>query len=242
MKFALMVCDDLEEERVALVRMLRNYAARHGVELTVETAAGGEELLSLWAPGRWDIVFLDIYMPGLSGVEAARSLRERDRTCALMFATASRDHGIEGYALGVTEYLLKPFSQRDVDEALDWYIKEHAVGERLLRLWVDWDEIGVPLGDILYIEVQDHLALVHTGGQVIRTNRGLDSLEQEIGEARFLRCHRSFLVNLEHVRELTNRDFLMDSGDLVPISRLNLPRVRQTFSEWRMLRAWERRQ
>lgn len=239
MQISLMVCDDLEEERYALVRMLQEYGTRKGLELKLESAAGGEELLSLWRPGRWNIVFLDIFMPGLSGVETAQALRERDRDCCLVFATTSEDHGVVGYKLRVMDYLLKPFSQRELDGVMDWYLEEHAERLRTLRLWVDWNETEVLLGDILYIEVRSHVASVHTAGGVICTNRGLDSLEQEIAEARFLRCHRSYLVNLEHVRGLREQELLLDNGDRVPVSKKQLPKIKHDVMEWAMLRSWE---
>ena len=241
MKLSLMVCDDLKEDRAALLRMLRDYAARRAIDLRTEAAGSGGELLELWRPGRWDVVFLDIYMPGISGVETARVLREQDRSCSLVFATTSEIHGMEGYRLSASGYLLKPFGQQDVDSVMDWVVEEHSAAVRSLRLWVDWDETEVLLGDILYIEVQMHISLVHTLGSVFRTNRGLDSLEQEIADRRFLRCHRSYLVNLEHVRSLDDRDFLMDNGDRVPVSRQNLPRIRNEYIEWDMLRSWENR-
>ena len=84
MHISVMICDDLEEERAAMARMVDSYGRRHGLAIQIEGAAGGEELLAQWAPGRWDLVFLDIFMPGLSGVETARRLRAADRTCALV--------------------------------------------------------------------------------------------------------------------------------------------------------------
>ncbi len=83
--------------------MLQRYETERGTSLRLETAADGAELLALWRPGRWDLIFLDIYMPQLSGVEAARRLREVDRRCEIVFAATSREHGMVGHELHAME-------------------------------------------------------------------------------------------------------------------------------------------
>ena len=126
MTISILVCDDLQEERRNLTQMLRHYEAAGSVELNLETAADGTELLAMWKPGRWDIIFLDIYMPQLNGVDTARRLRKLDDRCEIVFATTSREHGMEGYELHAMDYLTKPFTQQDVDGVMDWFLQQRA--------------------------------------------------------------------------------------------------------------------
>ena len=105
MTISILVCDDLPEERTNLSQMLRRYESTHDLEFDLETAADGSELLAMWKPGRWDLIFLDIFMPQLNGVEAARRLRKVDDRCEIVFATTSREHGMEGYELHAMDYL-----------------------------------------------------------------------------------------------------------------------------------------
>ena len=126
MTISILICDDLPEARATLHRYLRSYEESHDVELDLETAADGAELLSMWRPGRWDLIFLDIFMPLIDGVEAARRLRKVDDKCEIVFATTSRQHGMEGYELHAMDYLTKPIAQQDVDDVMDWYIREKA--------------------------------------------------------------------------------------------------------------------
>ena len=115
MTISILICDDLPEARATLHRYLRSYEQSHNVELDLETAADGAELLAMWRPGRWDMIFLDIFMPLIDGVEAARRLRKVDDKCEIVFATTSREHGMEGYELHAMDYLTKPIAQQDVD-------------------------------------------------------------------------------------------------------------------------------
>ena len=99
MKVSIAVCDDLEEERLQLIRMMQNYGRRHSVEFAMETFSGGTALLDAYRSGRWDFVLLDIYMPGQDGIEVARRLREQDSECILIFVTTSLEHGMVSYEL-----------------------------------------------------------------------------------------------------------------------------------------------
>ena len=232
MSVTLILCDDSQEDRDALSRALQDYGVRRKLEFRLETASGGAELLGRWTPSRWDAVFLDIFMPGLSGMDIARRLRAMDKNLCLIFVTASREHGLESYDVRATDYLLKPFSPEDIDNALDYFLETQEKNLRSLCVRTAWEETEVRLRDIIYIEIQNHQAVLHTKEQTFTVWRGLDELEREIGDERFARCHRSYLANLEHVRTLEKRDFRMDSGDLVPISRQRAQSVQRKYWEW----------
>ena len=227
-----MLCDDSDDDLDALSRALQDYAARRGLEIRLETASGAGELLRRWAPFRWDAVFLDMFMPGLSGADAARRLRAMEPDLCLIFATVSREHGLFSYDVRATDYLLKPFAQEDIDDALDYFLEKYADNLRSLRVRTAWEEVDVRFRDIRYVEIRNHQAILRTREQDLSVWRSLDELEEEMHDKRFLRSHRSYLVNLEHVKALEKSDFLMDCGDLVPISRQKIQTVRRKYQEW----------
>ena len=240
MRLSVMVCDDLEEERAALARMLRDYGRRREVEIRLESAAGGEELLDRWSPGRWDVVFLDIFMPGLSGVETARQLRRRDSACALIFATTSQEHGLESFELQAMDYLVKPFRQEEVDQAMDWFVQREAARLRLIQVGSEEAPATLRAGDVVWMEMRRHTAVIQAGGRTYEVRRTMEALEEELGGDRFFRCHRSYLVNLDRVRSLEGRDFLMEDGQRVPISAKRYGEARQRFQEWLLVKNWGR--
>lgn len=232
MTISILICDDLPDARMTLRQYLRNYEQSHGVELDLETAADGAELLSMWRPGRWDMIFLDIFMPLIDGVEAARRLRKVDDKCEIVFATTSREHGMEGYELHAMDYLTKPIAQHDVDEVMDWYIREKAEQRSELHLRTPEGEEKVRTLDIRYIETRGHTCLIHTAEQTITVRRSIDELAEGLDSA-FFRCHKSFLVNLRHVSEVDRNLFLLDGGDSVPISAANLTRSKTALLTWK---------
>ena len=239
MKVSIAVCDDLEEERLQLIRMMQNYGRRHSVEFAMETFSGGAALLDAYRSGRWDFVLLDIYMPGQDGIEVARRLREQDSECILIFVTTSLEHGMVSYELQAADYLVKPVAQKDVDAAFDWCLREKQDMFRTIAVRSEWDEIEILLRNIQYIEIKRHTAYIHTTERIIQTSRGMNALEAEINNPDFLRCHRSFLVNMRHIRRIEKRDFVMENGDLVPIGSSDAAATRQKFMDWVFLQSWK---
>ena len=242
MRLSVMICEDLEEERMSLARMVRKYCGERQVDLELELSSSGEEILDRFRSRRWDVIFLDIYMGKISGAQAARIIRNEDRECALIFATTSREHGLLSYELQVTDYLLKPFAQADVDSALEWILQEKESRFQTITIRSEWEMEQIRLRDIQYIEVVHHTAFLHLTKGIKRTRKGLQELESEIiqGEGRngFLRCHRSFLVNLDHVTALSQGHFEMKNGDRVPVSSKRAAEMKQAFFDWSLEKTW----
>ena len=233
MTISILVCDDLTEERANLMRMLRAYEHSHDVELELENASDGSELISKWRPNRWDLIFLDIYMPQLNGIEAGRQLRKVDTRCEIVFVTTSRDHGMEGYELHALDYLTKPYTQQDVDGAMDWFIRKQSEKHRELTVRTFEGKEQIDHKDIRFIESRGHTCDIHLPGRTVSVRRSIDELSSEL-DSSFFRCHKSFLLNLAHAKELGKNCFIMDDGGSVPISASKLSESRSALLAWRV--------
>jgi len=240
-ELSVMICDDLAEERSGFRRIVQAYGRERGYQLRMEETSSGSDLLNRWQPGRWDLVLLDIYMPGLTGVETARRLRDVDPVCEIVFLTTSQAHGLAGYDLRILDYLVKPVDQKMMFDMLDWCVQQQLERLRTLKVRCEREEMEVRLRDILYIEVQRHTVCINLKKKVICTRRGIAELEKEIDSRRFLRCHRSFIVNLDHVESAQGDGFLMDNGQCVPISAGKAAACRQTMMEWVLKQGWDQR-
>ena len=229
MELSVIICDDLAEERSQLCRFVQAYGQERGYRLRMEEAAGGEELLSRWRRDRWDLVLLDIYMPGLTGVETARRLRMLDESCEIAFITTSEVHGLVGYDLGVLDYLVKPVNRETIFDMLDWCVHKRWESLRTLKIRSEWEEMEVRLQDVCFIEIQRHTAYIHLQGKTIGTRRGMAELEEEIDSPSFLRCHRSFLVNLRRVERVGRTECLLEGNRSVPVSRGAWEKLNRAF-------------
>ena len=238
-EFSIAICDDLKTERVNLARMVQSYARREGLSIHLRLYASGESLLAaLHGPEPIHLLFLDIYMPGLSGVETARRIRSSGSDLSIIFATTSQDHGLDSFEVQASDYLVKPFREEDVTACLDWFFAHMPEPLRLLSVYSEGEWQELPLMSIYYIDVYGHQSRIHTPRGVVVARRGLDDLESAIDSRDFLRCHRSFLVNLNHVEGVEGNDFRMKDRTLVPISSANAARIRSQFIDWTYMKAW----
>lgn len=238
-EFTIAICDDLEAEQISLARMVQAYARKKGLFIHLRRFSSGESLLAFLQRSQpIHLLFLDIYMPGLSGVETARRIRAAGSDLAIIFATTSQDHGLDSFDVQASDYLVKPFREEDVAASLDWFFSHIPEPLRLLSIYSEGEWQKIPLSSILYVDVYDHQSRVHTRRGEIITRRGLDDLEAAIDSPDFLRCHRSFLVNLNYVAGLDDSSFRLEDQTLIPISTANELRIRSQFIGWTYSKAW----
>jgi len=240
MDLSIAICEDLPDERSYLARMVESFFRERQETCQLSIFSSGEELLSLFRAGRFHILFLDIYMPGLSGMDTARTVRKADRDCSIIFATTSHDHGLDSFEVQASDYLVKPFRREDVYEALDWCVGRHTQSRRYLQVLSEWEQIDIPLQSLVYIEIQGHQAYLHTRDQVISTRRSLDDLENTIHSSDFIRCHRSFLVNMDYITGIQGKDLCLEDDTRVPIGPSNAAQVKRAFSDWLFARDWRK--
>lgn len=213
----IVLCDDVELERQILKELLTLYFEETGEEVSIVEYESGEDLISDVEEGylEADLLFLDIYMKGMNGMETARKLREMDRKGPIVFLTASPDYAIESYDVQASAYLLKPYDAEKIKELTARLLKD----EQKKRIAVKCKrQYRYPyVDDIIYIESNLHAVTIHLAdGPDIVTTEKLGELESRIGEKQFIHCHQSFLVNMDYIRDV-DEDFLLSDGTRVPI-------------------------
>lgn len=234
------VCEDQASDRTLLCDTIENYFARMGYAGELSLFETGEDLLTDFSPGKFDIVFLDIFLPGISGVDAARKIREADPDCMLLFTTISLDHALDGFEVQASGYVVKPIDQEKMDRAL--YMCREVLSKNARTIQIPSGrngEIALPLGNILYIEVYGKSALFHLHGGVFEVRQPLDEIEQRLGGVPFLRCHRSYIVNMNHINEIDSESFVMKNGDFVPMRKNGRKEVKIAFSRFLAKQALE---
>ena len=198
-------CEDEPSE----YEMLHAALAASGHAFDCEHFATGEALVEGFYADKYDLVLLDIYLDGgttgeaaVNGMDVAARLREIDPYVPIAFVTTSPDHALDGYRLHVNRYLCKPFEQDEIDETLE--LARRARRERPgVSLRIGGREVQVPLARIRYAEQQRHSFVLHLADdRELKSPGKLDDLEEQLPQPPFFRCHKSYLVNLAHVKWL----------------------------------------
>lgn len=227
-----LVVDDDEVGRKELVRLV----VRQGLRC-VEEAATAAEALRLLAERSYQVVFLDIQMPGLTGMEAVRVINRMPSPPHVVFVTAYPDYAVEAFEEAALDYLVKPVSEERLARTLDRLARRVAAGPPISvdRLPVQVGErvVLVNVAEVRYAVARGDYAYVATYDATYRTPYTLSELHGRLGPSRFVRVHRSFLVNVDHILEIHpyfKGTFVLRMNDKgrteIPVSRREAPRLR----------------
>lgn len=228
------ICDDELTELETLRRLVEDYGKQRQLSLKVSCFSSGNELLSCMSQTRsFDIVFLDVFMGDSNGVLVARKIREYDTKCSIIFATNSRNHALEGFGVRALQYLLKPLDTDSLVLALDQAIEvQNAREPKVVHIKSRQGDYRILLEDIIYAESRARVITIHLNSQQdISFYERLDTFELQCQDTRFLRCHKSFLVNMDHIRSIANSCVILETGQEIPVS-INSSRAKEIFASF----------
>lgn len=222
------VCEDNHLQRDMIVHLLNRCSAERSLSAELAPYEHGMNLLYDMEEGAdFDIVFLDIYLPDAMGNEIAHRLRAMGYQGKIVFLTASPDFAIESYDVAASGYLLKPINYERLKTVVDRITESFDPNTYQIRRRTTVTRIAHR--DILYIESSNSKCMIHTvSGGVHTAYKTLSTIEKELNDPRFLRCHQSFLVNMDHVRQI-DKDFLLANGETIPIRQRGVKPARQAY-------------
>lgn len=214
------ICDDEPSMVDELTAQLSIYMReKPQISYRASCFSSGQALLE--SGGRFDLIFLDIQMEGLDGMKTARRLRLEGEQCLLVFVTVLKECVFDSFAVEAYDYLVKPLDGGRFRQTMDRAMRALDRRDRQsiqIRRGSSWERI--PLSEIVYFEVLGRKLYIHReNGKVTDYYDKLGELEKRL-DGRFFRCHRSYLVNLDHVRGCCAGQILLPQGGKIPVSRL----------------------
>jgi DNA-binding LytR/AlgR family response regulator len=231
-KLRIAVCEDLKKDRERLLSLIRET----GIPAKCDTFLSGEAFLERFKKGMYHLVYLDIYMSLLSGMDTAALIRERDEGVLLAFTTTSREHAFEANKYRSLLYIEKPVTLDSVRHTMTLAAAlRDKYREEVLTVYSEAVQIDIPYNDLVFIEVIDQRCILHIkdGSRIVTSSTvNINDLDSALPKPRFCRTHRSFIVNLDKVRRANGKDFEMVDGGIAYITQRDRRRILACYDEW----------
>ena len=214
------VCVAIDDEPMAL-SVISGFCERKG-DCTLVTFTDPQEALLHIDEIRPELVFLDIEMDGTSGLDVAESL---PKDCAVIFTTAYAQYALDGYDLGVVDFLHKPFSYSRFEKAFEKaaLVVEYVRSKRntqVITVKEEYLNVPIPVSEIIYIEaMNNYCRIFRTGNLVTQTRMTLKSLIDILPAEGFVRIHRSFVVAADKVSSFNKKEVYLSGGKVLPVGR-----------------------
>ena len=227
------ICEDMPGEAAALKNALERYLRFSRISAKIDHFKSGEEFLSAFSPGKYQVVFMDIYLKkgGISGMDAAARAFKADRDIAFVLITVSTSHAIAGYGFA-QYYIVKPIEDRELAKAMDKCREQILRFSKTIEVVVDRNPMEIRLRDIHFVEASDHDLIINTSaGEITVSGLKINEFAEALGGSPFVHCHRSYIVNLFHMKAVQGGDFHTQSGKIIPIGRTKKADVRKSWGD-----------
>ena len=225
------IVDDDPRDAALLKECVENYCRTNQLPVMIHVFEDGLDLIR--STEKHDIVFLDIQMGKLDGLETARFIRKIDRESILIFVTNMAQFAIKGYEVDALDFILKPASMASITYVLDKAMKrlDGSGDKSSFSLKTSDGTVSLSANDITYVEVFDHNLVYHTtrGEYTVRVR--LSDVSEKLSPDRFVTCNRSFVVNLRHVSSVT-ADSLLVGDTRISVSKSHRKELMKRFSSF----------
>lgn len=232
MRFA--IIDDLDSERAYALKLFEEYKDTRHIAFFVDDFRCGEDFLTSFVPYTYDIIFMDIYMNGLSGVETAKRLRCTDRHSLLIFLTSSEDHMGDAFSVHAFDYLTKPLNRDKLFACLDDSMKLLPKPEEYISFTSNGIETRLFYGNIVVLQASGHYTiLIDSTGKEYSVYSAFSVFTKPLMEdTRFLLVSRGVLVNMDFISGFTAKTCELQSGLIVPITIRKQKILEQAFHNY----------
>ena len=229
-------CDDDMEVLHQMNELLDRYRVERNEDITYAAFQSPFELLTEIEKGiRPDILFLDVVMPGQNGMDVAKEIRQYDTNMKIIFLTSSPEFAVESYSVGAYFYQLKPIWEESFFRLMDAVLAEGEKKKKNSLILRSKDGITrINLQQLEYCEVLGRKLLFHLeNGAVLESAGSLDDLAGQLMQySNFFRPHRSFLVNMEYIQNISSRSIKMVNDAEIPIPHGKCSEIKNTYMEY----------
>lgn len=230
----------IEDEQIhtdLLAGYLRTWSKEHGTSVSIQEFSSAESFLFGWEETNdYDILFVDIQMKEMNGMEMARKVREQDEKISIVFTTGITDYMENGYEVEALHYLLKPISMEKIGQCMDKVLRRRHKDHYVVVHGKE-ETVRIPVDRITYVEARGHGCVLETcvktgEGMQTEITESISEMEKMLKDHGFLKCHRSYLCRIGSIHQIGRTEITLDSGSMIPVSRRMYADVNHAFIEY----------
>lgn len=214
------ICDDEKYFINQIKEILSSYNEEIDETICIEEFCDGVMLLDKY-DCRFDIVFLDIKMPYMDGVQVAEKIRNKDKNVTIIFLTSLLGRAVDGYKVNAANFLIKPVDKKKLKREIDeWIERKRMKKQECLIIENTNGQFRIPISSLRYIETYNRNLLLHTENQSIICYKKLKELKEKLENHGFAQSHKGFLINLSYVNNISGNDVVLVTKEVLPVSRV----------------------
>ena len=227
----IVICDDSKQDRETLIDLLRGYEQSKGIEFDITEYDSGEVLLENSEELQdCRIIFMDINMEQMSGLEAAAQIKSLYPGVRIVLVTAFMNYALEGYKVKASRFLVKDDLSITVTECMDALVGEIEQEAQIMEFPFVEGTIKLKVSDIIYIETDKHKNVFYTQEGSYSIYRKLDELEEELQDFGFVRIHQSFLINMHYIRKISSYVMTLTTGKEISVPKTRYAEVKKQYT------------
>lgn len=218
MSYRAAVCDDSAADAAFVAQLLQEWAAQRGIGVQCSVFDTADKFLFCYEEDKnFDLLLLDVEMPGTDGVTLAKTVRKDNEAVQIVFITGYSDYIAEGYDVAALHYLMKPVRREKLFAVLDRAWERHCRNARCLNLELSGELVRLPLYEVRYLDVHQNYVTVHARADYT-VKRTLAEFEAQLDES-FFRVGRGMILNLKQIRRVTRKEVFLADGTALPLPR-----------------------
>lgn len=226
------IIDDEQSARSVLSEYLARYSEENHCLFETESYQSGTEFLESYECG-YDVLFFDVEMPGMNGLDTAREIRKKDKRCVILFITNIAQYAIQGYEVEAIDYVLKPVTYPDFSMKMKKALRFVALNTESYLSVEGIDGLHrLEISTIDYVEVLSHMVIYHVGKTEIKARGNMRDVEKTLILHQFSRIYKSYLVNLKRIKTVHAAEVELSSGVVLPIGRVYKKDFMQQFMDF----------
>lgn len=229
--FKIAICDDEMTSLMINQALTEQVLEEEGIEYEITTFEDMSGMLKgvSGEDSDYNLLLSDILAVGMNGIEAAEELRRLGDKLPIVFISSTADYALDGYRVNALRYLQKPVQIEKLREAILEAYNAQGKKKTVLSFQVADKFYKVDLDDVIYLESYGRDTEVVTKNETISVHAKISDMEQQVPADRFVRCHRSYIINMAEVKDIARYRFMTKNGIEIPISQLQYADVKKQF-------------